>query len=334
MKTRLKDLWQNADSRVTFLIPTYFILVVVFAVIALIKDEWVLSLWLSSFAAMILLFGFHIFQNGLTWIGKGMMLVTNALFIGFLVVNGGHAHSGYFWVFPLLVATIQVLGAVSGVFFAVLLLLMVWQLEAFGWTDIVLSSRFYFAALGLILITGAHELTLERHRKELSRQVRDKQRESCLDPLTRVGNRRLIDEELAMVYTHETSGSSVGVLMVDLDNFKQVNDALGHHAGDEVLKTVASHLSESIRPSDAVARWGGDEFVILLHHVRLDELEMIAQRIQNSITQDERLASFNLSVSLGGALTSSDYRSLLKVADENLIEMKNHTKNDYKITHI
>ncbi len=334
MKARLKPLLQKADSRITFIIPTYFILVVVFAVMAAVGQEWVLALWLSSFAAMILLFGFHIFQNGLTWIGKGMMLVTNALFIGFLVVHGGHGHSGYFWVFPLLVATIQVMGATLGVLFAVLLLGMVWQLDAFGWTDTALSSRFYFAALGLVLITGVHEFTLERHRKELSRQVKDKQRESCLDPLTRVGNRRLIDEELATIYTRESAGTSIGLLMVDLDNFKQINDAFGHHAGDEVLKTIASHLSESVRPSDAVARWGGDEFVVLLHPIRLDELEAVAKRIQQSIVQDERLTSFDLSVSMGGALTSSDYRALLKVADENLIEMKNHTKNDYKITRL
>jgi diguanylate cyclase (GGDEF)-like protein len=122
--------------------------------------------------------------------------------------------------------------------------------------------------------------------------------------------------------------------MVDLDNFKQINDAFGHHAGDEVLKTIASHLSESVRPSDAVARWGGDEFVVLLHPIRQDELEAVAKRIQQSIVQDERLTSFDLSVSMGGALTSSDYRALLKVADENLIEMKNHTKNDYKITRV
>jgi len=151
MKARLKPLLQKADSRITFIIPTYFILVVVFAVMAAVGQEWVLALWLSSFAAMILLFGFHIFQNGLTWIGKGMMLVTNALFIGFLVVHGGHGHSGYFWVFPLLVATIQVMGATLGVLFAVLLLGMVWQLDAFGWTDTALSSRFYFAALGILL---------------------------------------------------------------------------------------------------------------------------------------------------------------------------------------
>lgn len=328
----VKGFFFKTDSRFVFLIPVYFVTVSVFAAVAFFKQEWPLFSVLSLFALSIFLFGIYLFKKGLTFWGKVVMLVVNAMFVTFLVVHGGHNHTGYFWVFPILVATIQVLGAASGIFFACLLVLLVWLLEKWGMTDLVLSSRFYFATLGLVFITGVHELTLERHRKALKKQVDDKNHENRLDPLTKVGNRRLIDQELDKISAQGMGGLAVGALIVDLDNFKKVNDTLGHGAGDEVLKTIANHLTSCVRPSDKVARWGGDEFMVLLYGISLADVEMVAKRIQTSIINDERLESLDVSVSMGGAITTSAYSDLFKAADINLLSIKNHTKNNFKIT--
>lgn len=328
----VKQFLSKTDSRFVFLIPVYFLTVAIFAAIALFNQEWPLFSVLSVFALTIFLFGIYLLKRGLTLFGKAFMLAVNSTFVAFLVMHGGHEHTGYFWVFPILVATIQVLGATPGIFFACLLVLMTWWLERWGMTDLVLSSRFYFASLALIFITGVHELTLDRHRKALKKQMDAKDHENRLDPLTKVGNRRLIDQELDRISAQGMDGLAVGALIVDLDNFKKVNDTLGHTAGDEVLKTIANHLTSCVRPSDQVARWGGDEFMVLLYGVSLADVEMVAKRIQESIINDGRLESLEVSVSMGGAITTSDYSDLFKAADANLLSIKNHTKNNFKIT--
>lgn len=328
----IQQFFVKTDYRFVFLIPVYFLTVAVFAVIAFLNQEWPLFSVLSIFTLAIFLFGIYIINRGLTWWSKAFMLLVNAAFVIFLMVHGGHNHTGYFWVFPILVATIQILGALSGIFFACLLVLMIWLLEKWGMTDLILSSRFYFASLALVFITGIHEMTLENNRKILKKQVDDKEYENRLDPLTKVGNRRLVDYELERINAQGMDGLAVGALVIDLDNFKKVNDTLGHSAGDEVLKTIANHLTSCVRPSDKVVRWGGDEFMLLLYGISLIDVERVAKRIQESINHDERLESLDVSVSMGGAITSSDYSELFKAADRNLLSIKNHTKNSFKIT--
>ncbi|MBD3612777.1 MAG: GGDEF domain-containing protein [Hydrogenovibrio crunogenus] len=328
----IKQYFFKTDYRFVFLIPVYFLTVAVFAAIAFFNQEWPLFSVLSAFALTIFLFGIYIIKRGLTLLSKVIMLLVNTIFVIFLVVHGGHEHTGYFWVFPILLATIQILGAASGILFACLLVLMIWLLEKWGMTDLALPSRFYFASLALVFISGVHEMALENNRKKLKKQVDDKDNENRLDPLTKVGNRRLVDYELDRMNTQIMDGVAVGALIVDLDNFKKVNDSLGHSAGDEVLKTIADHLTSCIRPSDKVARWGGDEFMVLLYGISLADMERVARRIQESIINDERLESLDVSVSMGGAITSSDYSDLFKAADKNLLSIKNHTKNSFKIT--
>ncbi|MFK8023776.1 MAG: EAL domain-containing protein [Ilumatobacter sp.] len=106
------------------------------------------------------------------------------------------------------------------------------------------------------------------------------------DPLTGLANRSLIFDRIANAQLRaERSGKHLGVLFMDLDTFKDVNDSLGHHAGDQLLIEIAERLKDSIRPSDTAARLGGDEFVILCDELDEDpaeaqrELESVAKRV-------------------------------------------------------
>ncbi len=110
------------------------------------------------------------------------------------------------------------------------------------------------------------------------------------DALTGLPNRALISERIRHAQERsERTGAHVGVLFIDLDNFKDVNDSLGHHAGDELLREVALRFATSIRPSDTAARLGGDEFVILCEDldgdpaVALVELSEVATRLHESL---------------------------------------------------
>lgn len=100
----------------------------------------------------------------------------------------------------------------------------------------------------------------------------DMRRLAFLDPLTRLPNRRLLDDRLSQAMASSARSQRYGaIVFVDLDNFKQLNDTRGHHAGDELLVSLARRLQSAVREQDTVARLGGDEFVVLLEELS-DEL--------------------------------------------------------------
>ncbi len=131
-------------------------------------------------------------------------------------------------------------------------------------------------------------------------------------------------------------GSTVGVLMVDLDHFKAVNDRYGHLAGDQVLRQIATLLSSEVREYDLVGRFGGEEFVLLLPAISPDELGQVAERVRLGVLRLRVEVSGSdqvvdrLSVSIGGALyptTAGNLEELLRVADTGLFTAKDAGRN-------
>jgi diguanylate cyclase (GGDEF)-like protein len=115
-----------------------------------------------------------------------------------------------------------------------------------------------------------------RHRKVVTQMVRLAER----DPLTGLGNRRAFDGAMAEL---QDAGEPGALILLDLDNFKQVNDRLGHQRGDDVLRAVADALREGVRESDLVARIGGDEFGIVLHQAGADRAERVAADLRAAV---------------------------------------------------
>jgi diguanylate cyclase (GGDEF)-like protein len=149
------------------------------------------------------------------------------------------------------------------------------------------------------------------------------------DGLTQLPNRELFLDRLGVALAHaHRRGAGVGLLFVDLDTFKVVNDSLGHSFGDSILQTVAHRLSSAVREADTVARHGGDEFTVLLPGVeRAEDVVPIARRIRETIRRpiqvDDRTIALN--VSIGAALFPKDGRdveTLLKNADTALYRAK------------
>jgi diguanylate cyclase (GGDEF)-like protein len=105
-----------------------------------------------------------------------------------------------------------------------------------------------------------------------------------LDPLTDTNNRRAFDSISEPIWSiTRRHDRDLSVIMLDLDHFKRINDTHGHTCGDQVLKAVASVLKEGVRDSDIVARWGGEEFIILLPETALAEALMLAVRLRAAI---------------------------------------------------
>jgi len=142
------------------------------------------------------------------------------------------------------------------------------------------------------------------------------------DPLTGLGNRASLDERLAVAIADaKRHGDLLGIAYIDLDEFKPVNDRHGHAVGDEVLVEVGHRLRKELREQDAIARMGGDEFVVLLPRLASrEELPAVAERLIHSI-EDPILASgesLNIKASIGLAyfdVATDDARSLIVKAD-------------------
>ena len=125
---------------------------------------------------------------------------------------------------------------------------------------------------------------LERESKELQAKLHSEQNDARLDPLTGVANRKSFDERFAQDIQRRRRGDGLSAMLLwDIDNFKAINDTFGHRAGDRVLQNVATCFTAAARGSDFVARIGGEEFVLLLSGVQLEEAMQIANRVRGAV---------------------------------------------------
>jgi diguanylate cyclase (GGDEF)-like protein len=145
------------------------------------------------------------------------------------------------------------------------------------------------------------------------------------DPLTGLANRVLLRDRLEHALARsQREGGSTGVLFIDLDNFKQVNDAHGHPAGDAVLAELGRRLLATVRPADTVARLGGDEFVVVCEQVDRDTALALGERLKEAIERElsVRGAPYRLSASIGVALGHADADALVGNADAAVYRAK------------
>ena len=148
---------------------------------------------------------------------------------------------------------------------------------------------------------------------------------ALVDPLTGLANRAMFENSLARVLARRGSHHAA-VLFVDLDGFKAVNDHGGHAAGDDVLRRVASRIQNALRPADLVARYGGDEFIVLLEEVELDYAVEIGERLVEAFRQPVEHGSglADVGVSIGVAMTrlDDDVDTIVARADEAMYVAK------------
>ncbi len=217
---------------------------------------------------------------------------------------------------------------------------------------LMLSFAWYARKLGIQLADSMNRLkereqeldnhrdmqhVLRRQADELNRQVmrQANQQEvlrklAYIDPLTGLYNRRRIEEILdASRLTEQLSGTGLGVLLCDIDHFKSVNDAFGHFAGDRILVRIGQLLKDHFRRGDAVGRWGGEEFLVVLPNLTLAEAEVIAENFRAKIERETHPPKGKLTVSLGLAMIrpGETSESLLERADRALMLSKQNGRN-------
>ena len=157
------------------------------------------------------------------------------------------------------------------------------------------------------------------------------------DSLTKLPNRKLFEDRLSQVFKiSDTSKNQPAVLFLDLDRFKFINDSQGHHIGDEFLKIVSKRLLESIRHTDTVGRFAGDEFAILLPNSDKEEAIALAKRLNQALAEPFEVMGHSLTVSasIGIAFSSGIDESvdgLIKKADTAMYYTKKYGKNNYTV---
>ncbi|MGB9663040.1 MAG: GGDEF domain-containing protein [Moorellaceae bacterium] len=154
------------------------------------------------------------------------------------------------------------------------------------------------------------------------------------DPLTGLYNRLALYPTLNRLLTEaQDKGKPLVVAMLDLDNFKEINDRFGHHTGDEVLQATAGIIKRALRAADKVFRYGGEEFVIILPDTSLDKARVALERIRNQIQGQHLLPAteMTITVSIGAAEFSGEghisVNDLVARADEAMYRAKKQGKN-------
>jgi len=197
------------------------------------------------------------------------------------------------------------------------------------YNNVELNARIYAA-----LRTKALQDELRQKNRQLQDLLKQVEIMAITDPLTGLYNRRyaasMLEKEFAQALRYETS---LACLMLDIDHFKNINDAFGHQAGDSVLKETAEIIKSSLREADTAARWGGEEFVVLLPQTKKEDSLQPASKILAAISahkfKDMPNRKITVSIGIANAMARSidTADKLMQAADSALYEAKKKGRN-------
>jgi diguanylate cyclase (GGDEF)-like protein len=196
------------------------------------------------------------------------------------------------------------------------------------WTQTIKLNIIFGILLIIIFIVLA--LIMHKMLTKLDNVMHDITNISNNDHLTGLYNRRFFSEQLEQeILRTERYGSKFTLVEMDIDKFKLVNDTLGHEAGDWVLKTLSNILKENIRKSDVIARWGGEEFVLMLTNTDLEQSVFILEKLRSIIETTDFKTVGHITCSFGVAeyRTGENFEKLLSRADQLLYMSKNNGRN-------
>ncbi|GGH22278.1 GGDEF domain-containing protein [Alsobacter metallidurans] len=191
--------------------------------------------------------------------------------------------------------------------------------------------------------TASANRALESRLKETRGEVQDLRQalesirtENLTDPLTTLANRKHLDATLIQAIDHAAlSGEPLALLMIDVDKFKDFNDNWGHLTGDQVLRLVAMSIKGAVRPTDTAARFGGEEFAVVLPQSSLKSGEIVAERIRQTVmgrelvkrSTGEALGRITVSIGVASFMTGDNAMMLIERADKCLLHAKRSGRN-------
>ncbi|MAD74100.1 MAG: GGDEF domain-containing protein [Rheinheimera sp.] len=260
---------------------------------------------------------------------KGPGLIMAMVFcIGAILVCISLGTDGVFWLYPFIVFIFFLVSPIKAL---VMLLLSLSVLVA---AALINPGHIFDSIFQLVSFTVTCFITslfayMFAYRTQTQREALKVL--ATTDSLTGAANRRTLDEALISAITqHKKSGTEFGLMLLDLDFFKEVNDNYGHKTGDNVLTELVPILKKMVRQHDAVYRFGGEEFVVLLADIKQADLHKLADKIRLGVNQHLSLPdSKKLTTSIGIALLQDDesWESWLHRADLALYQAKHQGRN-------
>lgn len=219
---------------------------------------------------------------------------------------------------------------VSFTFLSILLILS-GAIIAPGDTGALLATTNNMLALFIMASVGGTCYLALNEQEQLNQQLREAAER---DPLTRLYNRRVMMKQLGINLAQAVRyRSPLAVMILDVDNFKNINDEYGHMVGDEILRVLSKICSRAVREADILCRYGGEEFAVLCPHTGRAGALAAAERIRRDIADQHIIVgkdSHRITVSIGVATLSPEHgteETLLKIADDGLYEAKRKGRN-------
>jgi diguanylate cyclase (GGDEF)-like protein len=183
-------------------------------------------------------------------------------------------------------------------------------------------------------VVGAVETFSDNSSQVAMRQdMETLQKLALIDPLTGLANRRSVNATLrSKIDEFKRYGLSFGLLFIDIDWFKRINDTYGHKVGDDVLRMVANTLSKNVRPFDLMGRWGGEEFVGIIANVDEKRLSSLAHRLRLLVEQSSLMVesdTVSVTISVGATLSSpgDTMETIMERADRLMFKSKDSGRN-------
>jgi diguanylate cyclase (GGDEF)-like protein len=197
-----------------------------------------------------------------------------------------------------------------------------------GTADLPISNDPFWATHSRIITRLLHFISVVT--SELEEANKELKRASSIDKLTQINNRLKLDEVLEYNFSISTRyKTGLSILILDIDYFKEVNDQFGHLVGDVVLTELAGILKSCVRESDTVGRWGGEEFLVILPHTRLEDAKKVAEKIRAAVEKTDFPKAGHITCSIGAAsfCEGDDSEKLLSRADMALYHAKSCGRN-------
>ncbi|MDY0121564.1 MAG: GGDEF domain-containing protein [Sulfurimonas sp.] len=254
-----------------------------------------------------------------------------AVFMLLFVYLNHNAGFGLIWTIFVPVFGVALFGSKQGMFISFVYYLLLFSLLFYGlhhWKeptwDLLSFLRFVFASLVLLWVLYVTESSFEKVSAILEKMT-------YTDALTELYNRRKIDEIMEeKCYEYERYGTPLSIAILDIDDFKEINDTHGHDIGDKVLSELSSLLKANSRKSDIIARWGGEEFMFIMQNTQKKNAIESMEKLREVIAKHSFETIGHITCSIGVCELTPDISSankLFSCADQALYRSKNNGKN-------
>lgn len=195
------------------------------------------------------------------------------------------------------------------------------------------KTRLLYSFMTIIFLSAFYEFSREQSYEAVGKLRDEYERQALHDQLTGLPNRRNLNEQLKHEYQRTMRDKHpFSVLLIDVDNFKRINDECGHDAGDDVLKILSKRFSQAVRSQDLVCRWGGEEFLFLLPDTQLTAAAEVAEKVRliianEPVWQQQRPIPVTISIGVAEVNPDTSIDAAINLADKRLYLAKQNGRN-------